>query len=817
MNQKNKSRLKKSKGNNRRAPSDDIFISGPVHYEPPPTAQTTSSFININSPNQTISRSRGGANNNVWSNRSNALSQTQSQSQSQSQSTSISPQQRNDTVNSNSNANNVNSNPAKQNLNDMNNHLRSNTQHSAAAPVPARMDNSDYPTLSEPTDNDNDNATANNNNGSKVAAASNSSHSLKSNKSNHGNDNNNNNNNKTNNTNSSSSSSTSIMQQHSTWLDYDEETAMDDFDPTFNINNGSRPQSSHNSTPHHNKSAHSLHADESSQTENNSRFPMATKSQHSSQHSTPRHQQTSRQFQPRRPQPNQNAALIIDPGSFKRHNTGAAGGAGNGYYDHKQAAVLESFNHNKPRADKRRRSNKYTVKIRGGGKGRDSEHEIHWSSKKRFIPNGPIPNFTPEFKPHRRPSYRAYLQEIKDREKRDDEQLEQFHKDRQHFNKKHAAEWMENLEEKQNKKLAEQQLQQQQQLDASMQASFAGAQSQRGPNMSRSSFLFGRPMGVSNISTGSIPGLGNVHNQPSPPGIAPLVNMPNMDMSNVSNFLRGIAHTPSSTNTPPFTGLPHIPTSLPLPTQQLLQRQTEEMLKKTTLNTDTTPQLGAATGLSATTPFHAGLRSAEAQKPTQSQDINTNSRGPSPFGNSNNHQHHPHIPNSGTNASPFIATGTNTQPATKSSTVTPQTNPSLTTALPPSISLETGGAFGQNATSQFGKINFLPPFQPTPPHPGTIQFSQQLYQQNQQRLLQQHHQQQQQQQTLSLWGKHQQQQQQQQPQTYGNVQNQQHQWNQAQPGQAQSSHIAYAQDFHGSQPQHSYPVQQPQQTHHTQW
>ena len=37
----------------------------------------------------------------------------------------------------------------------------------------------------------------------------------------------------------------------------------------------------------------------------------------------------------------------------------------------------------------------------------------HWTAKRRFVPNGAIPNFTPEFKPYRRPSYKAFLQAIK--------------------------------------------------------------------------------------------------------------------------------------------------------------------------------------------------------------------------------------------------------------------------------------------------------------------------------------------------------------------------------------------------------------------
>ena len=58
-----------------------------------------------------------------------------------------------------------------------------------------------------------------------------------------------------------------------------------------------------------------------------------------------------------------------------------------------------------------RRTGKYNVKIRGG-RGDNDTQDIHWSSKKRFVPNGTVQNFTPQLKPYRRPSYNAFLQAI---------------------------------------------------------------------------------------------------------------------------------------------------------------------------------------------------------------------------------------------------------------------------------------------------------------------------------------------------------------------------------------------------------------------
>eukprot|EP01083_Nonionella_stella_P079036 216607_1 len=651
------------------------------------------------------------------------------------------------------------------------------------------------------------------------------------------------------------------IEQQSSWLQYDHDDgqdydALEDYEPTptnnntsNSNNNGSRNQS-HTSTPH--KSHHSLHdlhandaeINESSQPQQappqdthtpHNRFPTANHSHnpHYNNDDTinkqpysggqPRHHQTnySRPYQSRR-SPN---AINVDIHSFKRHNNN-----NNGFnnYDNQHAAVLDGFNGNKrnqgrgnTRANKRR-SNKYTVKIRGGSKGREDAQEVHWSNKKRFVPNGAIQNFTPEFKPYRRPSYNAFLQAIKDRDKRDDEQLEQFQRDRKRYAKQHAKQHMDKL---QNTKLQNEQkrlkLQQCKEQNALTQL-----HTQRGRNESRSRHLLQQHMLASQMGLNTA--FMQNRMQQSPPGIQPI---PQMD---VNNLLRNITtNPPSATNTPPI--IPFNPNTLLQ--QNLLSNQLSPnpVPLGTSLSAKTAPWRGAGW----TANKHQKM---DAQMPQNTggavpggtnildtgSNTNTSSRGTSPFTN-HTMGNNPNTSNAG-NVSPFVATnsnmtGTASNQATKSNTVTPQTNPPSLNNMIPSISLTdirrgsgqgnvTGPASGtvqlqqtlqqqgQQKTPQTTKINLMG-FGQAAQTP--TQFSQRLYnhhqllqQQQRHQLLQQAHTQQA---MTNIW-------QQNKPQQDYN------QWStqQPQPGApGQPGHsVAYAQDFHpqpGQAPPHSYHAQ----------
>merc|ERR1712228_745475 len=187
---------------------------------------------------------------------------------------------------------------------------------------------------------------------------------------------------------------------------------------------------------------------------------------------------------------NQQRAINVDVNSFDRHSNGYANNNyeqshhhNNNQHHAQHAAILDGFDGGGGGQRRTRRSIKYSVKVR---QNKESEN-IHWSNKKRFVPNGNITNFTPEFKPYRRPSYNAYLQAIKDRDKREDQTLEQFHRDRKYYIIFHANQWI--LKLKKDKMEKEQQR-------ISQTKHTQNIQTQRGPNQSRSNFIYAQQMGI---------------------------------------------------------------------------------------------------------------------------------------------------------------------------------------------------------------------------------------------------------------------------------------------------------------------------------
>jgi len=584
---------------------------------------------------------------------------------------------------------------------------------------------------------------------------------------------------------------------------------MDDFELSLSANNGSlvatphRSMASLHAVPEHDQQQHHDQREQQAREYVSPLQDVVSPAERT--HATHSRFPSSRAYQSRRQTNTSTTAIHVPVDSFQRQ----AGNGNNGYYDHQHAAVLDAFDDYRRQRPKRR-TTKYSVQIRGAKRG-DHEHvEQHWSLKQRFVPNGEITNFVPEFKPLRRPSYRAHLQAIKDREKRNADQLEKFHADRLRHTKLHAEQWMNKLRHKQVEKEQQEQLQlqQQHQVTATMTPTSTSSIAQSLQNMS---MLSGIPAAAAAAMAQA---------QPVQQERAPNQSRTNYLFSqNTTNLLPSAASKPSPpaalnvnllTGTPPLNALPYpllqysmsqkaqTPT-LPLPEfQQRLQQQTQQIL-----NTQNAAQLNVT---SAPWAGPAANWNPQPQLAATRPTTTTNAQiSPTDAHNNNNHGNNNHHNND-----------------TKSSTVTPQTNPLVHSTMPESINLSdvntvafAGNNNNSNAVSTQQTLQRTQPQQQLHinlmgqmgfPQTTTtaaaasaapIQFSQQLYQQQQQRQQQIWQQQQQQAQSndfrvqAAAAAAHRAQAAQQQQQ-----QQQQQQWN-ASPVQ-QPMQIQYAQDFDSS-------------------